>query len=298
MLRLVRQMQFRRRMVHFAERINFSRIFFRLLPQNSRKRRILVINCNAARTQSAENLRFGVGDILQAAQKFNMHRINIGNNRHVRLNQMRQIINLSPRRHSRLNHRVARVHIHIKQRARHPDLIIKIAARCVCRRIPGQCRFQFLLGRRLARTAGQRDNRPFELPPVMLSEFTQRLQRAVRHNQPFAVHTRHRMFGNRQRRSFIQHLADKIMPVKFFPFKCDKQRPPVNFTAVGRYFADFRINNFSVIAEYGGNFRRTDCFHRQSLSAIPNMPLSIPRRIYFATAYYIFFGQRRRKKRA
>ena len=146
MLRLVFQSQRHVGMVIPAVGTNRRGIFFRLGPQNIRIRCIFVKNCNSLLSfrrpfpQPAENLRLCPRNILQASQKFDMHRINIRYNRNIRLRQLRQIFDFPARRHSHFNHRIAGSHIQIQQRPRHADMVVEVAIGRICRRKPAQYR--------------------------------------------------------------------------------------------------------------------------------------------------------------
>ena len=81
---------------------------FRPALEMGKLRDIAIDDCGAAGLDAEKDLGFGVGDLRQRAQEFEMHRRDRGDDGDMRANQPRQGLDLAFMIHAHLEHGIAR----------------------------------------------------------------------------------------------------------------------------------------------------------------------------------------------
>ena len=119
---------------------------------------VAVEHGSAARLEAKEDFRLGVGDFLQRAEIFQMHRRDRRDDRHMRAHQFGQRRDLAGMVHADLEHRVFGARRTSGQRQRHAPMIVVGGGRGVRLAVGGEREQQRLLGRGLADRAGDGDD--------------------------------------------------------------------------------------------------------------------------------------------
>ena len=119
---------------------------------------VAVDHRRAARLDAGENLGLGVGDRLDRAEEFQMHRRDRGDDGDMRPHQPRQRLDLAGMVHAHLEHGIARARGTARQRQRHAPVIVVGGDRSVGLAAPRQREPQCLLGAGLADRAGHADH--------------------------------------------------------------------------------------------------------------------------------------------
>jgi hypothetical protein len=129
------------------------------MPLQPREMRIVAIDHGgAARLDAAEDLGLGVGDLLDRAEEFQVHRLDRGDDRRMRARQPAQRLDLAAVIHSHLEHGIARILGTARQRERHAPMIVVGGVRGMRRAAGGERQPQRLLGAGLADRAGHADH--------------------------------------------------------------------------------------------------------------------------------------------
>ena len=131
--------------------------FLGLLLQPGEMRVVAVDDRRPARLDALKNFRLGVGDGLDRGEKFEMHRLDGGDDRDMRPNEPGQRRNLAGVVHAHFEHRVARAFGAARQRQRHAPVVVVGRGRGVRLAVARQRELQRLLGAGLADRAGDAD---------------------------------------------------------------------------------------------------------------------------------------------
>ena len=130
-----------------------------------------------------EDFGLGVGDRLDRAEKFEMHRLDRGDDRHVRPHQPGQRLDLAGMIHSHFEHGVARVFGTARERERNAPMIVVRGGGCMGFAACTQCKTQRLFGAGLADRAGDADDARARAIARRARQIAQAIQHVGDHQQ-------------------------------------------------------------------------------------------------------------------
>ena len=145
-------------------------------------RNVAIDHRRAAGLEAAEDFRLGVGNRLDRAEIFEMHRRDGGDDRDMRLHQPRQRLDLAGMVHAHLEHREARARGTARQRQRHAPVIVVGGDRGMGLARRREREPQRLLGAGLADRAGDADHLGLRARARGAGEIAQAFEH-VRHDQ-------------------------------------------------------------------------------------------------------------------
>ncbi len=140
---------------------------------------VAVEDGDAAGLQPNENFTLGVGDILLAGEKFQVHGLHRRDDRHIGAHHFCKGRNLARMVHADLEDGVAGIARHARQRQGHAPVIVERLDRGMGLARPAERQMQRLLGARLAHAAGHRANARIDTGAAMQSQLAQGIQRIV-----------------------------------------------------------------------------------------------------------------------
>ncbi len=176
---------------------------------------IAVEHHRAARLDARKDFRLGIGNRLDAVKKFQMHRLDGGDDGHLRPHHFDQRLDFVGMVHADLEDRKTRRRRASGQRQRHAPVIIEGCGRGVGLALVAEHAAQRLLGRGLADRAGDRDHLRMQPRARGAGEIDETGEHVLDHQKrrvgrelfPLSA------FDHRQRRVSLQRGCDKFMPV-------------------------------------------------------------------------------------
>ena len=133
----------------------------------------------AARLEPEKDFGLGLGDLLQRAEEFEMHRRDGGDDRHMRAHHLRERRDLAGMVHADFEHRVFRSFRQPRERERHAPVIVVGGGRGMRLAVGGERELQGLLGGGLADRAGDRDDLGLRARARGAAEIAQGLQHVL-----------------------------------------------------------------------------------------------------------------------
>ena len=146
-----------------------------------------------------------------------MHRLNGGDDRHMRAHHLHQRLDFSRMVHADLEDRKPGRRRATRQRQRHAPVIVEGRNRCMGLALRAEHRAQRFLGRGLADRSGHRDDFSAEPGPCRAAEVPQPGEHIVHHEQPRirGELVRMRLRDHGEPRAVLQRRLNEIVPVVY-----------------------------------------------------------------------------------
>ncbi len=166
-------------------------------------------------SQTFEDFRLGVGDLLDRFEILQMHRRDRGDDRDIGAHQARQRPDLARMIHAEFEDRKARIGGTARQRQRHAPVIVVGGGRGMGEAGARQHERQRFLGRGLADRAGDRDHLAVQSLPRRARQIAQAFQHVLDHQQPRIGCKRCALRRRDHRKSgaVLQRRLDEVMAV-------------------------------------------------------------------------------------